>query len=135
MITRRIELLKEELEKVNQKWSDIADDMTEIPISFGSLMADEADFRNPGVIRAVIVIPRTNSFGPLRKLTVITDALSARGEAEEIEWGMPRVLDCLDALDKQGLNALLIETGPAAAARPFDPLQLRIRDWFWRHVA
>lgn len=65
-----------------------------------------------------------------------TDALSARREAEHMEWGMPRVLDCLDALDRQDLNAPLIdEPARSASPRPFDPLQLRIRDWFWRHVA
>ncbi|MBS3820202.1 MAG: hypothetical protein GVY16_02645 [Planctomycetes bacterium] len=65
--------------------------------------------------------------------------VSPRQEADAVECpfaGMPRVLDCLDALDKQDLNAPLIDPGPRKPnAKPFDPVKLRIRDWFWRRVA
>jgi hypothetical protein len=48
-------------------------------IDFGQLLTDEPAFRNPGVIRALNVIPRASSFGPFRKLTTISsNALAAR---------------------------------------------------------
>lgn len=50
-----------------------------ITIPFNMLLPDQATFSNPGVIEALNVIPRTNSFGPFRELTTISsNALSAR---------------------------------------------------------
>ncbi len=53
--------------------------MPEVAVHFGQLHADEPTFRNPGVIRALNVIPRANSFGPMRALTTISaNALADR---------------------------------------------------------
>lgn len=38
-------------------------------IPYGPLTTDQATFRNPGVIKALNVIPKTGSYGPLRELT------------------------------------------------------------------
>ena len=50
----------------------------EMTIPFGQLLPDQPDYKNPGVISAVNVIPRTNSFSPMRRPSVISNALSAR---------------------------------------------------------
>lgn len=52
--------------------------MPEIPISFGELRADDPAFRNPGIIQALNLTPRNNSYGPFRALSPISNALTAR---------------------------------------------------------
>lgn len=48
-------------------------------IPYGPLAVDQATFRNPGVIKALNVIPRTGSYGPLRELTAFSqNALGGR---------------------------------------------------------
>lgn len=51
-------------------------------VPFGELFADDPTFRNPGVIQAVNVIPRSKSLGPMRRLaTISSNALSTRALA------------------------------------------------------
>lgn len=52
--------------------------MPDLPISFGQLLQDDPAFQTSGVTRAVNVIPRSESFGPVRQLVPITNALTAR---------------------------------------------------------
>ena len=52
--------------------------MPELTMPFGQLMADDPAFRNAGVTRAVNLVPREKSFGPLRMLSPISDALDSR---------------------------------------------------------
>lgn len=46
--------------------------MPEIPISFGDLRPDDPSFRSPGIIRALNLVPRSNSYGPFRKLARVS---------------------------------------------------------------
>ena len=53
--------------------------MPEFSINFGPLAADEPAFRNPGIIRALNLVPRSSSFGPMRALAAQSNnALTAR---------------------------------------------------------
>lgn len=49
--------------------------MPRLTLPFGPLAPDQPSFGNPGVIRAVNLIPRTSSYGPFRSLQAISNAL------------------------------------------------------------
>ena len=52
--------------------------MPDLTVPFGQLLEDDPAFQSPGVTRAVNVIPRSESFGPVKQLVPITNALTAR---------------------------------------------------------
>lgn len=52
--------------------------MATLTIDFGGLEPDWPNFRNPGVLLARGVVPRTDSYGPFKGLKAFSNALSAR---------------------------------------------------------
>lgn len=53
--------------------------MSRLTIPFGPYLPDRASFRNPGVLMAKGVVPREpGSYGPLRELTAVSNALGSR---------------------------------------------------------
>lgn len=47
-------------------------------IPFGGMLADQPSYKNPGLVLARNVRPRTRSYGPFRALTAISNALTER---------------------------------------------------------